>query len=507
MAPVWGDTDCGGKTLPLELMDNTIVRYANNYYHGSDCFSCRQLEMVLPSELYKSFAHYYFGDHIEWEELENYSIAAEVEDDVEEMASSLHREFLAWVERGSKKPIEPFRYYPFFRSPKNVNNLWVSEVALASIASVLPADQFNIFLNGGILSTEGGEHRYYKDQSAIQFLRDISSHYETAYGYINDTLKQKDEMKAMALMILELDIHPALACFYDQLAEKKTTVYKTLAHNIPREKFLKYADRFLDELKKVLKSEKTEHQVTKWLNGMTNKIKTIDADKLTSDTYLVFLRARSLVLGVDIEKVFEDLNKVYSSIIKGLWLTKTGQWPAMVEFISNFYKHTFASKAFWQRVDVLYQEQVQISKRFYEDRKKSLESNINDEILPFFRALLDFMVQLREGKKTFVDDYLSDLEKVDLNEILAGYLNSLASILSKHFLSCYTALHGKPDFDLLAAAVEENSLVKAIKDLVFVNWPKDEILPKGFEEFVQKLADGILLIVSSAYGACTDNMV
>ena len=101
MAPVWGDTDCGGKTLPLELMDNTIVRYAGNYYHGADCFSCRQLEMVLPSELYKSFTHYYFGDHIEWEELENYSIAAEVEDEVEKMASSLHREFLAWVERGN----------------------------------------------------------------------------------------------------------------------------------------------------------------------------------------------------------------------------------------------------------------------------------------------------------------------------------------------------------------------------------------------------------------------
>jgi len=492
LAPVWGDTNCGGNTLPLELMDNTIVR---------------QLEMVLPREIYKSFAHYYFGDHIEWEKLESYSIAAELEDHVEHMASSLHESFLKWVERGSKKPIEPFVYYPFFRSPRNVNNLWVSEVAFASVSAVLPTDQFNIFLNGGILSEEGGEHRYYRDREELQLLRDISVQYETTYGLINDTMKKKDEMKAMALMILELDIHPALACFYDQLAEKKTTVYKTLANNIPREKFLKYADKFLDELKKVLKSEKTEEQVTKWVNGMNNKIKTIDTNKLTSDAYLVFLRARSLVLGVDVEKVFEDLNEVYASIIKGLWLTKTGQWPAMVEFISNFYKHTFASKAFWQRVDVLYQEQVQISKRFYEDRKKSLESNINDEILPFFRGLLDFMVQLREGEKTFVDDYLADMEKVDLNEILGGYLNSLASILSRHFLSCYTALYGKPDFDLLAAAAEENSVVKAIKDLVFVNWPKDEILPKGFEEFVQKLVDGILLIVSSAYGACTDKMV
>ena len=156
---------------------------------------------------------------------------------------------------------------------KHVNNLWVSEVALASIEFMLRADLFNIVVNGGILFTEEGEHIYYKE---IRLLRDISSLYETTYGYINDTLKKKDEIKAMALMTLELDIHPALACFYDQLAEEKTTAYQTLAHNIPREKFLKYADRFLDELKKVLKSEKAEQQVTQWLNGINNKIKTID---------------------------------------------------------------------------------------------------------------------------------------------------------------------------------------------------------------------------------------
>jgi len=483
VAPAWGNTDCGGKTLPLDL--SPIVRPI-----------VRPFALVLPREIYN------FGDQIEWEKLESYSIAAKVEDNLEKMASSLHDSFLAWVERGSKKPIKPFRDDQFFilriikhlslDMIKHVNNLWVSEVALASIEFMLRADLFNIVVNGGILFTEEGEHIYYKE---IRLLRDISSLYETTYGYINDTLKKKDEIKAMALMTLELDIHPALACFYDQLAEKKSTVYQTLAHNIPREKFLKYADRFLDELKKVLKSEKAEQQVTQWLNGINNKIKTIDTDKITSDTYLVFLRARSLVLGFDIEKVLEDINNVYSSISKGLWLTKTGQWPAMVEFISNFYKHTFSSKTFWQRVDALYQEQLQIFKRFYGDRKKSLESNINDEILPFFRALLDFMVQLRDGKKTFVDDYMADLEKADLNEILPGYLNSLASILSRQFLSC-SPVYRKPDIDLLTAAVEENSLVKAIKDLVFVDWPKDKILPKGFEEFVQKLADGILPTVS-----------
>ena len=159
---------------------------------------------------------------------------------------------------------------------------------------------------------------------------------------------------------------------------------------------------------------------------------------------------------------------------------------------------------FWWRVEALYREQLQISKKFYEDRTKLLQSNLIDDILPFFRAFLDFMVQLGEGKKTFVDDYMSYLEKVDLDANIGEYMYSLQAIISKHFLSCYTALWGKPDFALLAAAAEENTVVKSLKDLVFTNWPKDEILPKGFEEFVEKLTDEIMLITYSSLGACKD---
>eukprot|EP00091_Calanus_sinicus_P007189 TRINITY_DN18113_c0_g1_i1.p2 TRINITY_DN18113_c0_g1~~TRINITY_DN18113_c0_g1_i1.p2 ORF type:complete len:102 (+),score=16.83 TRINITY_DN18113_c0_g1_i1:187-492(+) len=91
----------------------------------------------------------------------------------------------------------------------------------------------------------------------------------------------------------------------------------------------------VEELKKLLKSEKTEKILTKWIEATMNKLKTIDTEILTSDAYLVFLRARSLVLGVDVEKVFEDLGEVWAAILKGIWKTYTGQWPAMVEFISN----------------------------------------------------------------------------------------------------------------------------------------------------------------------------
>ena len=487
----------------------------NNYkvklrIFGQFCLpiSGRQLEGILPRKLYRSFTHYYYGDHIEWETLESFSISQHKDkDQLVDLASSLNGAFLHWVEEGSKKPIEPFSYRPIFRAPENVNNLWVSEVGLASAFYMLAVDQFNIFLNGGIISEEGGEHRYYQEKKELGFLRELSKQYESAQGFINDTLKEKEVMKSMALMMLDLQTVHSNGCFYDQVAENKGTIYQTFIENVSKEKFLIFTNKIVEELKKLLRSEKTEKIVTNWLKGIQKKLQTIDTEKLTSDSYLVFLRARSLVLGVDLEKVFEDLNEVYAFILKGMWQTQTGQWPAMVEFISNFYKHTFASKQFWERLDTLYQEQVRKTKKFYEDRQKSLDSNMTDDILPAFRSLLEFMVQIREGRKTFVDDYMSDLEKVDLNEILGDHLASLASVLSNNFLSCYTALHGKPDFDLMDKLTEDNTIVKATKELVFTNWPKDEILPKGFEDFVQKLADGILLLVTSVLGACSDNMV
>ena len=465
--------------------------------------------MFLPRALYSQLTHYYYGDHIEWDRLESFSISVvlEKEDWLIKKAAHQHAIFLRNVERGSKKPIEAFRYDPVFREPKNVNNLWVSEVALASATSVFVVDQLNIFMNGGMITEDGREHWKYREKKELAIIRGLSKQYEAVQGFFNDTLKQKDEMKAMALMILEMQTEQAVGCFYDEMAKSKGTIYKTFVENVSKEKFLKFTTEMVEELKKLLKSEKTENTLTKWTVATMNKLKSIDTETLTSDTYLVFLRARSLVLGVDIEKVLEDLDEVYAAILKGIWETYTGQWPAMAEFISNVYKHTLLSEEFWVRVDTLYHEQVHLVKRFYQERQKLLESNMTDDILPLFRSLLKFMVKMREGKKTFIDDYISELEKTDLNKMLSKISTILAQVLSRHFLSCFTVLHGKPNFDLVVSAAEDNPLGKAIKELVFSDWPKEEILPKGFDEFVQKFVDGIWLVVTSVFGSCTDPLV
>merc|ERR1712106_315607 len=52
-------------------------------------------------------------------------------------------------------------------APENVNNLWISEVALASASSVFIGDQLNIFISGGIIKEAGGEVRHYRNKEEL----------------------------------------------------------------------------------------------------------------------------------------------------------------------------------------------------------------------------------------------------------------------------------------------------------------------------------------------------
>jgi len=409
-------------------------------------------------------------------------------------------------ERSNNPHYKTFNYHPIFRAPMNANNLWASEIALMSSWTIQFADQLNIFLNGGFIDKEAGEYRKYKDKVELAALRLFSDQYTEVLGYINDTLKQKEELRQMGVIMLGSVSETEVGCLYDQMSKNEATVYKTFTELVSRERFVDFSLKFINEVKELLKSENTEQMITSWFNAIKAKLITVDKDALQSETYLLFLRARTLLLGIDIEQVFENLKKVDRTIQKGWWMTLTGKWPAMVDFINSFFTHTFMERAFWERLDALYHEQVEMTKKYYEGRQKSLETNMSDEVIPLFKSLLEFMVQMRKGEKTFVDEYIAEFEKIDLDDIIRTNLAKITSTLSRYYLSCFTSLYGKPDFDLVATMAEENSMMMDLKKLVFANWPATEIVPKGFDSFANKLIDLILLMWSSSFGTCTDPM-
>ena len=445
----------------------------------------------------------FFGDDINWERFEKFSFANTLSKDWVKIVTFAHERFLQRIEEESKEPIRPFQPDTIFRAPDNVNNLWVSEVALASAYVVHFQDTLNIVLNGGRILSNGGEVRRYKDKKELDFLRQVSSKIEEIEGYVNETLKQKEEYKQTSLMMLSMFNEQQIECVYNAIAQTDRTFYKTIVKLIPKEKFYTFMTEMTKELKLLIKSEKTETLLMKWGKTLQDKMNTIDFDLLTSKDYLIFLKARALVLGVDVHQVFEDLNEVHVQLQKGFWEMRTGQWPELVQFISNLYLNTFVSEEFWKRVDDLYYELLKQYKGLYEERQKKLETSLNDGVLPFFRATLMFMVQIREGKRTVVDESIEEFEKIDLNSIIYHYTSKVTEVLSRQFLSCFTELHGKPDFELWEAAIVENAITKSLKKLVFTNWPKEKIIPKGMETFIEKLANGVLLIFTSVFGSCS----
>ena len=88
------DAACGQVSWsnPLDRLQTSFIRYHLTNYHLSHDFSESQLELVLPSNIHRSFVNH-FGDHIDWKKLESYSITAEFEDEVYEIAARDHEGF------------------------------------------------------------------------------------------------------------------------------------------------------------------------------------------------------------------------------------------------------------------------------------------------------------------------------------------------------------------------------------------------------------------------------
>ena len=74
----------------------------------------------------------------------------------------------------------------------------------------------------------------------------------------------------------------------------------------------------------------------------------------------------------------------------------------------------------------------------------------------------------------------------------------------RNLISCWTRLHGKPDYEQMKNVVTENPNVEYLNTLMMADWPADQIFPPSFEEFAQKLHRTFWLIMSSLFGFCED---
>ena len=155
-------------------------------------------------------------------------------------------------------------------------------------------------------------------------------------------------------LVFQLDFVASQAsCLYDILEVRNSSASRVFIKNVEKEKFVLFVMEFVETLKTLLTSEKTVPSVQMFYKTLKSKIKSYDYDSLSTEIYSTFLKGRNLLVNVDIEGLFENLNEVHFSIAESVWKLKTGQWPEMAKFVDNFFRKTYGSREFWVRLGTL----------------------------------------------------------------------------------------------------------------------------------------------------------
>ena len=155
-------------------------------------------------------------------------------------------------------------------------------------------------------------------------------------------------------LVFQLDFVASQAsCFYDILEVRNSSASRVFIKNVEKEKFVLFVTEFVETLKTLLTSEKTVPMVQMFYKTLKSKIKSYDYDSLSTEIYSTFLKGRNLLVNVDIEGLFENLNEVHFSIAEPVWKLKTGQWPEMAKFVDNFFRVRLGTLSDWILSDIL----------------------------------------------------------------------------------------------------------------------------------------------------------
>jgi len=466
------------------------------------------LEMIDDiGDVGSSMAEYGFGDHIDWRELESYSIArSEWRTELVENSNEALEEFKHYIDMNTLQSAdEPYHHEQFFRPPDNVNDLWVTEVSLASDNIIHWLDKINMALHGGYFTGDRHTFRQYREHedrlTALSMISEVMNYIDIRNdlgGYL--MMLRDDGFQRSVTEYMTTSLKHDVDCYYSILARKNLTFYNTVTETIPKESLVSYIQEFVAKFFEVINSSEIESNFETVRASLRNIIRNTDFDRVFSKTFLIFLRSRSLVLDVDIMDVFQNLDSLHRTIGEGWWSLTTGRWPEMVQFIETFLTKTINSEKFWQRLDELYHELVANYRTQYEERQQWLETSIKTELIPFFKRVLELASTKDKSQLTGL---MTRLQSVDGVSYIEPALDNAVTTLSRHYLSCYTEFYGKPDFTQLSNMMASNPVVSFIKSVVITDWPERQKVPENWPSFVMKFQDGVMIILSSVLGPCS----
>jgi len=437
----------------------------------------------------------YFGDHIDWDALDGFSMAKVY--DTKNIKMESHKiadDIKTDIEYHSRPPLEEFSFERVFLAPLSVQNEWNSAIARGSAGALIATDQTNIFFNGGNLTVREIEGETAEGLDMLIFLSKLEEDLDdTFYKTIPITLQYQRQKILFSLNMISSQV----ACLYDALEQRNSTVSGVFIKNVDKKKFVLFVSEFLGTVEKLLTSEKTIWLVQESYKTLKAKVKSYDYNPLFAEMYLMMMKAREVLLKIDVEAEIENLNEIHYSIAQSVWKLKTGQWPEMAKFVDNFFRKTYGSREFWVRLDKIYHAAVDGWKRLYEERQKEFEIAFGNEIIPFFKNLKNTMERVAAGDKNLI---YKMMEKFEFD--LENQIHQVNSFLSRNFLACWTRLHGLEHYDQLAEEISQCPDVQKLRELVFADWPQEEIFPPSFNKLAAKLHKTVLLVVSALFGSC-----
>ena len=142
-------------------------------------------------------------------------------------------------------------------------------------------------------------------------------------------------------------------CLYDALQARNSSLSRIFTENVKKDKFLNFVEELSESLEKLVRSDKAVCMVQTFYKTLKSHMKSLEHNSLAAEVYLMFLRARKVLLNINIEKVFEHLNDIHFTLEVSFWKVQTGQWPEMAKFVDNFFRLTVGSREFWNRLGTL----------------------------------------------------------------------------------------------------------------------------------------------------------
>jgi hypothetical protein len=468
---------------------------------------------LVPREVYRMAIKHRYGDHVDWITLENYSIAdswwrRELVGEADELFTS----FIELVNETSLQPLQPYTHFQLFRAPDSINDLWITEVSLASDYILHGIDKVNIVLNGGIFSSAShqfGQYSSHSERERLKLLKELGeivNNVVVIEEVVLDFLaKARDRgFQNVIKANLEENLQHYISCLYSTWADRNLTFFNTIMDALPEAQLADLGQELVMEAFNVINSLEAESNMNAIMSAMKKTLRKTDFDGATGAALISFLRARSLVLGLDLHQVFTRLDQVHHQLGEGWWRVTTGQWPEMVQFVSTFTLKTVKSERFWQNLDNVYHGMVADARKMFGDRQKMLEEVVSSRLVPTLRALLAGFRAARDKGRPEVTDLISRIEAVDLNPALYRLADRVTGALSREFLACFTELHGKPDFAQLSLLAARSPVVGFLRPLLEADWPEAQAVPAGLPEFLERLQEAVLRLVTSVLGSCSN---